>query len=181
MYCRNCGTQVPDNAVFCKNCGKRVSRSDNTGSDQQPVIDVDANPADTHKASKSLTLFAKPNVIGLIASVAIGMSVFFPFISTVSHDVIQENSLIDGVDGVIFLIVAAAGLLFSAFGRNIAVLATGTFAMIGFFIDALALKRDLQQLLPTSAQKGSGYFLLAAGAAVLLFAGAVGTFMKKKE
>ena len=35
MYCRKCGTQIEDTALFCPTCGKRTETTD-TGTQTQP-------------------------------------------------------------------------------------------------------------------------------------------------
>ena len=39
MYCKYCGTQISDDAVFCEKCGKRIRRESKLGN--PPVISTD--------------------------------------------------------------------------------------------------------------------------------------------
>ena len=42
MFCRNCGNQVPDGALFCGNCGTKVEAQ---AAPQQPAYDMPQQPA----------------------------------------------------------------------------------------------------------------------------------------
>ena len=36
MFCRFCGSELPDNAVFCSNCGARIVSQHQAANQQQP-------------------------------------------------------------------------------------------------------------------------------------------------
>ena len=38
MFCKNCNTQLPDNATFCKNCGARLTQESAGPAKPQTVI-----------------------------------------------------------------------------------------------------------------------------------------------
>lgn len=176
MYCRYCGAQIPDDVKFCTNCGKSVSGAE-PGSDSQQ----NENAAYTNAGAKNRSLLVKPNLIGIIASILIGISVFMPFASATIFGTTLSSSLIDGVDGVIILIIAAAALLFSIFGLNIPVIVMGAISIICFFIDSSALENDADHLLQSMIQKGSGYYLMIIAALALTLAGIIGLLLKKKN
>ncbi|MCR5428308.1 MAG: zinc ribbon domain-containing protein [Lachnospiraceae bacterium] len=176
MYCRYCGAQIPDDVKFCTNCGKSVLGAEPDLGRQQNEGAGYENDG-TYRRS----LLVKPNLIGIIASVLIGISVFMPFASASIFGTTISTALIDGVDGVIILIIAAAALLFSIFGLNIPVIVMGAISVVCFFIDSSALDKDADHLLQSMIQKGSGYYLMIIAAFALTIAGIIGLLSKKKN
>ena len=50
MYCKNCGTKMPDHAKFCSNCGAGLSDS---MQEAHRVVIASAQPIDTSKPLES--------------------------------------------------------------------------------------------------------------------------------
>lgn len=62
MFCRNCGAQIPDGAVFCAACGQKVGAGPvkNEGSVVNAAVGDGAQPAGTEKAKKEKVKKEKP-------------------------------------------------------------------------------------------------------------------------
>ena len=49
MFCRKCGEENPDNAVFCRNCGERL----NEEAKKTTVIEVENEKQESNQTSSS--------------------------------------------------------------------------------------------------------------------------------
>ena len=59
MYCKNCGTQIPDNALFCPACGTRTGVSIQNTPAETPVPAAEA-PAPAEEITAVVTAPAVP-------------------------------------------------------------------------------------------------------------------------
>ena len=175
MYCKSCGEPNPDGVKFCTNCGKSMA-------EVGEFLNSHQQSAETVKASAPRrSLLVKPNLPAIIAGALICISVFLPFVKVELFGVAVDGSLMDGTDGVIFLVVAAIGILFAVLGINLAVAITGAVSVVLFLIENSALNDDLYALASQLAIKQSGYYLLLAGCIAMLLAGLVGMVLKKRK
>ncbi len=171
MFCHNCGKEIPEGAQFCTNCGTPVGAP---APASEPVV-----PVATAKKSKM-------NIIGIIAGAVVALAAFLPFVSVSFFGTTMSKSLMNGGDGILYLIVAALAILFACLGKNIIVGITGVISLVLFFIENSSLndvaKDDyLGELASSLVQKGAGYYLILIGSIALIVAGVVGFMQKKKN
>ena len=175
MYCKECGAQNPDDVKYCTNCGKSMTEVIEKIDAGQVVIDAPG------AAVPRKSLFAKVNLLAIIAGILICVSVFLPFVKIDIFGYSVESSLMDGSDGMIFIVVAAIGMLFAVLGINLAVAITGAVTVVLFLIENSALKDDLYYLTIQPAVRQSGFYLLIAGCILMVIAGIVGMLLKKRS
>ncbi len=122
------------------------------------------------------------NIVGIIASIAMGASVFVNFINYQLNGSQVEFALISKIDGYAFLALAALGLVLSAFGRNLGVITVGMISVLASWVENWFIYYDVTQV-----KKGGhidneiGFYLLVAGAALILISGIVGRVKEKKK
>ena len=164
--CPVCGTRALLNEKNCRNCGYQFSN----------------NSVFTRFEEKHI------NILAILAAIAMAASVFVSFItytldnaSTLAEEV-QHVALINKVDGYAFLLLAALALVFGYFGRNKLVVTVGILSVIATVVEDYFLFYDITQV-----KKGGhidnelGFYLLAAGAALILIAGIYGLVQEKKK
>ncbi len=150
--CRNCGYQFSNNSVFSKFEEKHI------------------------------------NILAILAAISMAASVFVSFItytldnaSTLTEEVLHV-ALINKVDGYAFLLLAALAFVFGCFGRHKLIVTTGIISVIAVCIENYFLYYDITQV-----KKGGhidnelGFYLLAAGAALILISGIYGIVQEKKK
>ena len=77
MFCKNCGTQLPDNATFCSKCGTKLGEGQQMGvrpQSQQKAGGKAANALRKHKVLIGLGV----GVVGVILVILLLISVFYP-------------------------------------------------------------------------------------------------------
>ncbi len=122
------------------------------------------------------------NIVGILASIAMGASVFVNFINYQLNGSQVEFALISKIDGYAFLALAALGLVLSAFGRNLGVITVGMISVLASWVENWFIYYDVTQV-----KKGGhidneiGFYLLVAGAALILISGIVGRVKEKKK
>ena len=124
------------------------------------------------------------NYLGILAGIAIAVSVFLPFVGMNVLGTKASVSLIDYTAGIIVLAIAAVGIIFSVLGINIVVAIGGAASLIFFLIQNYSIGREIDNELYTGIakallDKGIGYYLLLGGSVVLLLAGIFGIRSKK--
>ena len=151
-YCRNCNYQFSNNSVFSRFEEKHI------------------------------------NILAILASIALAASVFVNFITytlenTSTHaDEVIHIALINKVDGYAFLLLAALTFVLGCFGRNKLIITAGIIGVIGVCIENYLLFYDITQV-----KKGGhidnevGFYLLAAGAALILISGIYALVQEKKK
>lgn len=158
--CPCCRTRAFSSDKNCKNCGYQFPKS----------------------GAMSVLAEKNVNIVGMLASVAMGASVFVNFITYKLNGSQVEFALISKIDGYAFLALAALALVLSAFGRNIGVITVGTLAVLASWVENFFIYYDVTQV-----KKGGhidnevGFYLLVAGAALILIAGIVGKVKEKKK
>ena len=90
MFCRNCGNQLPDNALFCSACGSSVAPAESAPVEQaQEVVELAPAPQEntgyqTYEEAVALTpppaQPKKLNVLGLVGFILSCCSFLFIFI-----------------------------------------------------------------------------------------------------
>ncbi len=174
-YCKACGAQNTDDVKYCTNCGRSMTETDEFR--QSDKLTVEAPDA----AAPHKSLLVKPNLLAIIAGVVICISVFLPFVNIDIFGYSLDGSLMDGTDGMIFIVVAAIGMLFAVLGVNFAVAITGAVSVVMFLIENSALKDDLYYMTTQPAARQSGFYLLIAGCILMAVAGIIGMLLKKRR
>ena len=109
-----------------------------------------------------------------------------PFVSVSVFGTKASKSLIEG-DGVLFIIIAAVGIIFSILGKNIIVTIVGVLSTIlilaenSIITSNLSSDDTLVEIAKSLFQKEIGYYLLFIGSICLLIAGIVGIVQKHKD
>jgi|GEM_PF-2145723 len=157
--CPICNMTAFSTEENCKGCGYRFPKSGALGLSEKNI-----------------------NILAMLASLAMGLSVFVNFITFSLNSVQQEIALINKVDGYAFLALAALGLVLGYFGRNGGVMAIGILSSLAVAVEDYMVYYDITQV-----KKGGnidseiGFYLLAAGAILVLIAGIVGLVKARKK
>lgn len=126
----------------------------------------------------------KVNILGLIASLILLISIFLPYASITYLRDRSVVSLIDAKDCVYFFILCAAGIGFSLPGIDVGTLITGIVSLLFSTLEAVMLfnyRKDLFDLFDVSPKGEVGMYLTFVGSALLLVAGIVGMVMRDKR
>ena len=126
--------------------------------------------------------------MAILAAIAMAASVFVSFItytienaSTLAEEV-QHVALINKVDGYAFLLLAALALVFGCFGRNKLIVTVGILSVIATVVEDYFLFYDITQVKNGGhIDNELGFYLLAAGAALILISGIYGLVQEKKK
>ena len=124
----------------------------------------------------------------IFASLVIGISVFFPYLSASFLGSTMSKALIDATDGYIILAIAAVGLLASVFEKYILSLVAGAASLIAFFIENGSLSKGMAgmdslsaELAKSMLQNGMGYYLLLIGSIALILFSILGAKDVKQD
>jgi hypothetical protein len=139
---------------------------------------------------------SSPNVLGLIASVIIFVTIFLPFFTMTSgiteSGVAYDFSLSDGKDWILFVTVAVLGAIFSLMKTNKGVFTVGIISVILTIGEAILSSesrlmskmndvkemgeywKELVEYLDISIGYSYGFYTMLAGAVMLLIAGIYG-------
>ena len=174
MFCPSCGKEIPEGATFCPNCGATVRKASSP-----------ANSPNRQLTFPGIINKSKMNIFGIIASVVLLLSSFLPFVSVDVFGSSLSASLMDGPDGIIVIIVAIAGIVFSLLGIDIATIIAGAVAMIIFFVENAQFSEatgddEFGALAAAMIDKGAGYYFLLLGSICLIIAGIIRFIQKKK-
>ena len=174
MFCQSCGKEIPEGASFCGECGAPVGAKA-----ESAVATAVAQAAQKPKR--------KMNIIGLIAGIAVALSTFMPLYSVnVFGTKVTSSATQDSTITIIFLVIAALGIVFSLFGTNVlvsimGVVTFGWFLLIQYSFESTLEDDALGELAKSMIQKDIGFYLLLLGAIGLLIGGIVGIINKKKN
>ena len=165
MFCQSCGKEISNDLNFCIYCGSPITR-DNSSRIRPPL---------TNYQTKS-----KINKWGIVASVAILLSAFLPYVSVSFLGSTMSICLMDSYLGYLFIVLASVGVLFSLIGFNIILIIDGVASTVIFFVvnSNLGGSDDdaLSQLAASMLQKSVGYYLLLLGSIGLIAAGIYGWY-----
>lgn len=126
----------------------------------------------------------KVNILGLIASLILLISIFLPYASITFLRNRSVVSLIDAKDCVYFFILCAAGIGFSLPGIDVGAFITGTVSLLFSTLEAVMVfyyRKALFDLFDVSPKGEVGMYLTFVGSALLLVAGIVGMVMREKR
>lgn len=106
MFCRKCGSAIPDGSVFCGECGTKVGES---GTPQVTYIVKEAKPKPILTSGENVLI----NVIGVLQIIKFSFCVILYWIggSTVSSALGYNMQIIQAFRSVLLLVI----LFFSAF------------------------------------------------------------------
>lgn len=77
MFCKNCGTQLPDNATFCSKCGTKLGEGQQMGVRPQSQQKAGGKAANALRKRKVL-IGLGVGVVGVILVILLLISVFYP-------------------------------------------------------------------------------------------------------
>ncbi len=193
MNCPNCGAAVQEGTKFCMKCGRPVSvpeaaqqafrqAAPAAPTQPQPVQPPYQQPYGQPQfrqpmygqppmppVQKKAAPFA-PRIIGIIAAILIGISVFLPYVKAMGFSV----TLMDGeADAYIFLGIAVVGLIFAITNIGIGQIIMGAAAIVCQIIE-WNNGGQYSKLL----SKGIGYYTILIGAILLIIGGIITMVIK---
>ena len=160
MYCKKCGNEMKEGALFCDKCGERIDNDQN-------------NVSNNKKGSINFDI-KNVNFFGIIATLITIISVFLPCISVSLLGVTRDIKYVQG-DGQFVLIVGVIAIVLALIGKKLVFVITG---LIDFLI-FLYLSTNLSNVYTSIINKGIGYYLLPIGAVLMIIAGLTELYGKK--
>ena len=138
MICPTCGAEIADNSKLCLMCGNSVLSSENvqtsslhSSDNQSPEQQVHAstvsatnNEANPNK--KGLT----PNIPALLASIVFLIGSFLPYYGVTIFGIKGDVSLVDGSDGVFFILVGGFAIISALLGSRTLLIVSGGLALL---------------------------------------------------
>lgn len=122
-----------------------------------------------------------PNILAILASVAMGLAVFVDFITYDVNGSSQTFTLLSRLDGYAFLLLAILALVLGIFGRSGGVAIVGAVSVCGVVAENWYMIYDLTQVQKAGhIDNEIGFYLLIAGACAILAAGLFGFFRARK-
>lgn len=112
MFCRNCGSQLPDNAAFCGNCGTKVEAV--AAAPQQPAYEAVQQPAPAQQP-----VFVAPQQSAYAAPQQPVQAPPKPAVDPYLDD-LAGSVLARGITGLILAFVGIPGIIVSAKAKNLA-------------------------------------------------------------
>lgn len=113
MFCKYCGTQISDDAVFCEKCGKRLIDKEIVQHDERKEESITETKNQTEKGKFLKTVKYSPPSVGIVLSIVlviIGIVMVVSASNLKIYDSMYKNKDLLMVMGVI--IIAAAGISF---------------------------------------------------------------------
>ena len=166
MFCSNCGALIDENASVCENCGTPIPKQNL----------MDNTPQEELKETKK----RKPNFISVGGAAGLALGAFLPFVSISFFGMKNSVSLIDGGDGIFFIILAVIAVALAMFGKNVGVTVTGVLSVALALFEANNIKNNDSEY-AAFINREAGYYLLILGAIVILGAGIYGIISNRKK
>lgn len=158
--CPICRTKSFNTEKNCRGCGYQFPK---TGS----IADLQAN---------------SKNIIAMLAAITMAASVFTDMITYTLNNEKFDITLISRFEGYGFLLLALLALVLGFFGRHKGVIAVGALSVIAASAENYYLWYDITQVKKGgSVDQEIGFWLLCAGAGLILIAGIVGVVKEKKK
>ena len=169
MFCKNCGSEISEGANCCIHCGAPVSQEVPTQPQLQQTVSQQPGPMGTVPYTQQVSRY-KVNIVALIASVLLAVSMFFPYVSLGGY---MKKSLIEG-DGVFFMAFAAVGLIGALVKKNIIVVIAGLLATVLSVFEVVNFtSKEYADVLT----KEIGFYMMIITSVLLLISG----FIKNKR
>ncbi|MDE6617673.1 MAG: zinc-ribbon domain-containing protein [Clostridiales bacterium] len=92
MFCKNCGSNISDDAVFCPNCGTQVGE----GQSQPQAAPVAENKPNNNTAKPQTS-----NAVGLVGFILSMVSVLFWIIGLIASGILFIVSLMLGIGAIV--------------------------------------------------------------------------------
>lgn len=167
MFCKYCGTQLPDGTNFCSKCGRQLSPSVRQpvprAAQEKPYTVPVTVP--TAKVKKTYNLGNFIYWAGCLLSL---LSLFLPFASTGTGDSAQSVSMIRAADGIIFLLLILILAVIGLLRFNTGCIVLSVFYMVLAVYERIYTAGRLDDLVTF----GLGSILLIAGGAVMILSSA---------
>ncbi len=153
---------------------------------QAPVAGMYPNfaPFAGNYPQQKMKVKRKINIFGIIAAAVVVLSVFLPFIELTARRSHDSASLINGSDGIIFLVVAAIAAVFSLVGLNIGTLCTGVVSLgLSVFevIYSFNYKKSELDMLSAKIHGKIGMYINLIGSILIIVAAIIGMTMREKQ
>lgn len=172
MFCKECGSEIKDNAEFCPNCGTAVVKETADGTPKKGFS------VDMLKFEKG-----RSDIIALISAAVMFIMVFLPYVTISLFGYSESQSLIKGDDGIFFIIIAIAGVITGLIGKEKPMIIVGgiacAFALFKIFKFSDVLKEVSSHGLSDVVKKGIGFYLMILSSLGLLAAPFVKKYLNK--
>lgn len=164
MFCKNCGTKLEEGVAVCHICGAKFDTVMNYNVGYQPV-----------ESSMVKTIAkGKINIIRIIASVILSLSVFLPYVTSFG----KSKALIQG-DGTIFIALVIATIICDIAKKNILALVLSIVTLVITIyevIHTMNIISDSYGLI----NYGFGFYLLIIGTIGMVIAAPLMKVINKK-
>ncbi len=169
MFCKNCGSEIPDGSTVCPNCGGSVTpeATDANGSSDKKFGfgGVNLNPS-----SLSMEKIKSLNIVGLVASVLLILATFLPYITVSAFGMSESESLFGYLEGKVYIIVAVVAITFIIKRFDLPVIIAAVVG-VGFMIyDIIDMGNAMDEIgyMSSMVKKGFGYYLMIISNILLL-------------
>lgn len=165
MFCKNCGTQLQEGVAFCHKCGTKFDTVMNNNVGYQPV------------GSSMVKTIAKRkiNIIRIIASVILSLSVFLPYVTSFG----KSKALIQG-DGTIFIALVIATIICDIARKNILALVLSIVTLVITIYEVIHTMNIMSDYSYGLIKYGLGFYLLIIGAIGMVIAAPLMKVLNKK-
>lgn len=153
--CGNCGNTLNDNDVVCANCGAAA-----------PV-------------QKKAAGWTPLRICMVVAAALLILAVFLPFASTSVFGTTFSVSLIEGSDGVFFIVIAAVAIVFTLLNKCLVEMICGIAACVLSIFELISWNTQVGELSGVIS-KGFGFFLMFIASIAMLVVGIL-RFMQSKK
>lgn len=92
MFCRKCGKEIKNNAIFCTNCGNRVVEANKDEKQDQAIKQNNKGIEKTHKFSKKLLFIP----LGIILVIGLVIGIYFIKLQKYDKEFIQTQGVTAG-------------------------------------------------------------------------------------
>lgn len=127
----------------------------------------------------------KMNIIGIVGSVLVALSVFLPYVSASAFGESASTSIMAEVAPMAFVIIVigALGVVFSLLRVNVGLLIMGIISFLFYIFEEAAIQEGMKELggFSSLVKRGIGYYAILIGAVVMIVAAIIDMNKKKKE
>ena len=152
MYCPKCGAEIEENSTQCSACNEIIAMN-----------------------TVKETNVKKKNIPACITAGLLALSAILPFVSVSFLGTNISKSLLDGGDGIFFIIIAIISLILALKNKNVGVIVTGIIATLLAAFEIGHMNSILgDNEYSVLVQKGLGFYLLIISSIGIIITGVIG-------